>query len=295
MDPIWLEHYPNDVPKSIAYPVIPVTDLWDKACSQFPDRPMLSFEGFVLTFRELMNKAASFATSLHDIGIRPGDRVAILMPNLPSYVIAFLGILKAGAIVAQINPLYVAREIEYTLNNAEPRAIVTASLRALPCYDQLKRALANTPSVEHVIVTSVGDGLPPLKRLLYNLFKGGLREKRAVDKDHLRFAQLVGIEPAPPRFPVNPKEDTLLLQYTGGTTGVSKGAELTHANIVANIFQGRAILTPRVKDGEEIALLALPLFHQFGAFVCILALQAAATIVALPNPHPHNHRSGDDL
>ncbi|MHA2369563.1 MAG: long-chain-fatty-acid--CoA ligase [Candidatus Hodarchaeales archaeon] len=289
MDPIWLDHYPNEVPKSIDYPVIPVTDLWDKACSQFPDRPMISFEGFRLTFRELMIKAESFATSLHDLGIRRGDRVAILMPNLPSYVIAFLGIIKAGAIVTQINPLYVAREIEYTLNNAEPQAIVTASLRALPCYEQLKRALPNAPSVEHVIVTSVGDGLPPLKRLLYNLFMGGLREKRAIDKGHLRFTQLVNIEPAPPRFPVNPRDDTLLIQYTGGTTGVSKGAELTHANIVANIFQGRAILTPRIKDGEETALLALPLFHQFGAFVCILAFQAAATIVALPNPRDISH------
>jgi long-chain acyl-CoA synthetase len=289
MDPIWLENYPADVPKTIDYPVVPVTDLWDKACSQFPDRVMLSFEGFRLTFRELMNKAESFATSLHDLGIRRGDRVAILMPNLPSYVIAFLGIVKVGAIVTQINPLYVAREIEYTLNNAEPRAIVTVSLRALPCYDHLKKVLVNTPSVEHVIVTSVGDGLPPLKQFLYNLFMGGLREKREIAKDHLRFARLVNVEPSPPRFPVNPREDTLLLQYTGGTTGVSKGAELTHENIVANVFQGRAILTPRVKDGEEIALLTLPLFHQFGAFVCILALQAAATIVALPNPRDISH------
>ncbi|MFZ5818096.1 MAG: long-chain-fatty-acid--CoA ligase [Bacillota bacterium] len=258
----WLKHYPEGVrPSGIEYPKIPLFALLDQAAEKYPDRPATYFYGRRLTYRQLAGSANRFANALRLLGVGRGDRVMLMMPNCPQFVIAFYGILKSGATVIQTNPLYVEREIEYQANDSRARVIVTVDM-LLP---RVLNARPNT-GLQHVIATRL-KGEPPIG---HELISFEMAMQAASDAD--------------PKVEVDPMEDVAVFQYTGGTTGPSKGAMLTHHNLVTNVVQLNEWLNPleAPADGERI-LTILPLFHSYGMTVCMnMGIYRGAELILLP-------------
>jgi long-chain acyl-CoA synthetase len=241
--------------------------------------PALDFYGRRLTYRELDRSANRFADALTRLGVRKGDRVAVMLPNVPQAVIAYYGALRVGAVVVQVNPLYVEREIEQQVRDAEARVLVALDL----FYPRVAAVRANA-GLEAVIVTSVRDALPWHLALLYPL--KAWREGTAVSVPKAPGvydfqALLAGADDEAPGVEVTP-DDLALLQYTGGTTGVPKGVMLTHRNLVANTLQCRAWM-PSLRDGAEVFLGVIPFFHVYGMTACMnLAIATGGLIVLLP-------------
>jgi long-chain acyl-CoA synthetase len=256
----WLKHYPAGVRAQLEYPAVPMTRFLDQTAATRPDAPAIDFYGRKLTYRQLYGAANKCANALKALGVQPGDRVALMMPNCPQYVIGYFGILKAGAVVAQVNPLYVEREIEYLCNNAGAKLMLVADV----LYPKVAAALPNT-GVKTVLV-------------------GRLKGDVPLGPEASSFE--AAIEAAPhtdPGVPITP-EMVAVLQYTGGTTGVSKGAMLTHANLVANVIQTAEWFGPGQVDGEARKFLTiLPLFHSYGMTVCMnFGIQQGAELILLP-------------
>ncbi len=269
MEKIWLKHYPPGVPHTIDLdPRESLVDILERACEEFSDRPAYSNLGRTITFAELDNLSKRFASCLQvDLGLKPGDRVALMMPNLLQYPIALFGILRAGMVVVSVNPLYTSSELQHQLQDSEARAIVVLANSAAT----VARAMDNS-SIEHVIVTEVGDMLGFPKRQLINFVVRFI--KRMVPSyrfpDALRFLDALK---NPDSLYTRPEKltgaDTACLQYTGGTTGRSKGATLSHSNLVANVRQINTWLGGYSERGREIALAPLPLYHVY-ALTCNL-------------------------
>jgi long-chain acyl-CoA synthetase len=245
----------------------------------------LAFLGRTITYAALADAVDRFAGALHGHGVRKGDRVALILPNCPQNVIAFFAVLRIGGVIVQHNPLYTPSELRHQLCDSGATVAIV--------YDGAYRRLAeirDETDLRHVIVTSLADYLPSGKRLALRLPFAGVREKREQlivelpeDADVLHFARLLhtpaGTTPA---AELVPDRDLALLQYTGGTTGVPKGAMLTHRNLVANAHQACA-WDADVRRGEEIVLAALPMFHVYGLTMCLtMPILSAATIVLLP-------------
>ncbi len=263
-EPIWLKHYDKGVPHHIDYPSIPVHALLERTAERFPDRVATDFFNATLTYRQLLEQANRFAAALQGLGVKKGDRVAIVLPNSPQYVVAFFGILKAGGIAVNHNPLYTAAELEHQLNDAGCTAAVILDL----VYPKLQEILPRT-RLRQVIVTRIQDGMPWYLRPLVQLKqrKEGQAVRVLYGPTTHRWTRLLKEAPATPKpVPVEP-DDVALFQYTGGTTGVPKGAMLTHRNLVANMHQVRAWMADLAKDGEEVTLCALPFFHVYGMTV----------------------------
>jgi len=288
----WLKHYDQGVPASLDYPDITLNDLFAEAVRTYPDRLATKFVlryllggrvmvGGTLTYRELGTLVERLAAALSRLGVRAGDRVALMLPNSPHYVIAFFAVMRLGAIVVNINPTYTARELKAPLIDSSARAIVLLNL----FYPRLKQIRAETP-VQHVVVAHVDDVLRfPFKQLVR------ARQRKEADwvdvsgEDVHLFAHLLNTADAPPPVSVQPDE-IALLQYTGGTTGVPKAAMLTHRNLVCNTTQVRAWLTSGVEGGERV-MAAIPFFHVYGMTVCLLyGVAMAAELVIVPNPRP---------
>jgi long-chain acyl-CoA synthetase len=259
-------------------------ELLSDAARRLPEREALVFAvpaaGRLFTsstsFRDLDRLVDRFAASLQRLGIRVGDRVAISLPNCPQFVIALLGAARAGAVAVPFNPLYSAREVGLQLRDSGARAMVVLD-RFLPQV----RASREGTALEHVVVTGLKEHFPPALRLLYTLTRG-LRERAPrLCPGELRFRDLLAEgEPGPTAVA---EDDTAVLLYTGGTTGVSKGVELTHRNLVVNAEQNRAWAA--IGDGVDRALVALPLFHAFGLTCGLnLGMLAGVTQVLFPNP-----------
>jgi len=287
MERPWHRHWPDGVPRSIEYPRIPLHQILRDTARAHGDRTATIFYGARLTYRELDEKADRFAAGLRGIGVRKGDRVGVIMPNSPMYVIAFFGVLRAGATVVQTNILYKARELEEEYADAGATVVVTLDL-FLP---NLLKARPKT-HVKHVVVADVKDFLPGLLAALYPI-----KKKRDLKKEghwplmipaepwvH-RFQDLLASRPEPGKEPpVDPETDVAVLQYTGGTTGTPKGAMLTHYNLVANVHQGVSWV-PFSKPGEEVMMAALPMFHVFGLTVAMLvSVKLGAAMILHPNP-----------
>jgi len=216
-----------------------------------------------LNYRQLNDDANRMANALAGLGVQKGDRVALLLPNCPQFVIAYYGALKLGAIVVAFNPLYSPREIEHQLNDCEAKVIIVLSL----FYKNLAEARAKT-KVEHVVVAYIKEYLPPISRLLFTLLKEkkeGHRPKIGKPQNiHLFQDLLKKNEPKPRAVDVKP-EDIAMFQYTGGTTGVSKGVVAMHRNVVANTYQGKAWTTEiGVREGKDTMIGVMPLFHAYG-------------------------------
>ncbi len=277
----WHRWYDPGVPFTLAYPEWTLPDLLRRSVTRFPQHRALLFYGARLSFRELDALTSRFAVALRSLGVRPGDRVALMLPNIPQAIIGYYGALKAGAIVVQINPLFVSREIEAQLADSGSETILV--------LDRLYRRVAavkdRTP-LKHILVTSIRDFLPLGKRLLYDV-KARLDGHRVhVEKQHQVFDFLTLVKAAPDDDPVPlpvPRPDDLaLLQYTGGTTGVSKGVMLSHRNVVTNAFQGR-YWVPDFREGHEVFLGVVPFFHVYGLSTCQhIAMMTGSTVILLP-------------
>ncbi|MDT4943014.1 MAG: long-chain acyl-CoA synthetase, partial [Pseudonocardiales bacterium] len=281
----WLRWYATGVPDQLQIPDAPLPRLLEDAARDFPRRTALAFLGRTVTYRELADAVDRFAGALHGLGVRKGDRVALILPNCPQQVIAFFATLRVGGVVVQHNPLYTPSELRHQLTDSGATVAVVYD----GAYARLAQAREGT-EVRHVVVTSLAEYLPSGKRLALRLPFAGMREKRdqlitelPPDADVLHFARLLHTPAhAVAAEEIDPARDLALLQYTGGTTGLPKGAMLTHRNLVANAYQALA-WDPDVERGNEVVLAALPVFHVYGLTMCLtMPILAAATIVLLP-------------
>lgn len=265
MEKPWLKHYEEGVPHTLEYPQKILSVLLQEVAEKHGEKPAIFFFGRILTFDQLNCLIDRFAAILHHLGIGKGDRVAIVLPNLPQYPIVHYAIMRLGAVIVPVNPLYVERELKYQLNDSGAKAAIVLNL----VYPRLKAIRAET-SLENIIVTSVKDYLPPLLKLLYRFKerkKGTVARVKKEPGVHFFMELMKQKLPSAPEVKVS-VNDVAMFLYTGGTTGVSKGTVLTHENLVANAFQTRSWVSD-IRDGEEVILSALPFFHSYGMTTCM--------------------------
>jgi len=285
LEKIWLARYPTDVPAEIdpdRYSSL--MELFENSMARNADRPAFINMGETMTFRQLEQRSRAFAAYLqHQLKLKKGDRVALMMPNLLQYPIALFGILRAGMVVVNINPLYTPRELEHQLNDSGASAMVIVSNFA----HTLEKVVFNTP-VKHVILTRMGDQLSAAKGTMVNFVVKYI--KRLVPKYHLPDAisfrsVLQQGKQMPYVRPELDRGDLAFLQYTGGTSGVSKGAMLTHRNLLANLTQIRAAYGSLLHEGNDLVVTALPLYHIFALLVnCLLFIEMGGQNLLITNP-----------
>lgn len=276
----WFSSYPEEIPHSIDYPNISLPQLLINSAKEFPDNDAVKFMGKRVKYKNLLEYTYQFANALKNMGVKKGDRVAIMLPNSPQAIISYYGALMIGAIVVQNNPLYTERELEHQLSDSGSETIITLDL----LYPRIANVKALT-RLKRIIVTSIKDFLPFPKNMLYplKLKKEGKIIEIPNDKDIYHFNQLLKISSSTPLVPdINPQDDLALLQYTGGTTGLAKGVMLTHANLVTNVVQESYWLY-RATRGKEKFLGALPFFHVFGmTTVMNFSIYLGGTIILVP-------------
>ncbi len=275
----WFKFWPKGVSKTIEYPNVPLSELLRNTAKKHPDHVAIVFLGKKITYRELDVLTDKFATALHSMGVKKGDTVALFLPNIPQFIISYYGALKIGAVVTAISPLAKEREVEFQLNNSEAETLV--------CLDVLYptvKAVRERTKLKQIIVASIKEYLPPAKALLGTLLKKvpSLKVSREPGV-HFFKETLEKHPPQPPEVKMNPKEDLAALQYTGGTTGVPKGAMLTHLNLVSNAAMCAEWL--QGKEAEDIFLTVLPLFHIYGMTTSMNGpIYLAGTMILLPRP-----------
>ena len=281
---IWHKSYDPGVPKQIEFEDLTIPQFLDNSAARFPDSPALLFLNSELTYRELKREADGLAAALSDLGVKKDSRVAIHLPNLPQTVISFLATLKLGAQAVMTNPLYTPREIEHQWNDAGCELAITADF----LYEQTLRDIRHKLPVRNFIIASVTDYLRfPIKQLApIKLRKADPPRIAKVSPGpgiHFFRRLIRSTVSSPPEVQIN-LDDVALLQYTGGTTGVAKGAMLTHRNLSFNVQQNRAWF-PNLEGGREVFLGVLPYFHVFGLTVSfLLPLYVGAAMVLMPNP-----------
>ena len=284
MEKVWLKSYPKGVPAEIdPSEFMSVGEVFERSCREFAERDAYVCMGEAITYAELDRLSAAFAAYLQSVlGLAPGSRVAIMMPNVLQYPVAMFGALRAGYTVVNCNPLYTPRELEHQLNDSGAEVIVVLENFA----STLQRVIERT-SVRHVVVTALGDLLPAPKGWIVNLVVRHV--KKMVPSFDLpsavRFNETIKLGRGHTLNPVNVvHEDISFLQYTGGTTGVAKGAMLTHRNIVSNMMQADAWIRPFM-SGPQIVITALPLYHIFALTAnCLVFLKLGATNILITNP-----------
>ncbi len=282
-DKPWLQHYAEDVPAQIDLGQYrSVVDILEQACETFRDRPAFENFGTTLDYAELDRLSRNFAATLQAKGLAPGDRIAIMMPNLLQYPVALFGALRAGLVVVNTNPLYTKRELRHQLVDSGARAIVVVDN-----FAHVLEAVKDEVPVEFVFTTAIGDMVNFPKGALINFMLKYVRKAvpayRLPGSERLLDAVAAG-EKLPLRKPDTGFEDIAFLQYTGGTTGVAKGAMLTHRNMVANMLQAKAWLG-NLSDGEEVIITALPLYHIFALTAnCLVFMSLGGLNVLISNP-----------
>ncbi len=279
MERPWLKFYDEGVPHVLTYPPITVLDFLWRSAERYPQQVATVFLGARLTYRKLEQQVIRFAAGLAELGVSRGDRVAIVLPNCPQTIIAYYATLSLGAVAVLTNPLYVERELIHQWRDAGAEtAIILDQL-----WPRVEKVRHQT-SLKRVIVTGIQDYLPFPKNLLYPLKARRDGTWTAVPRQAgvIRFKRLVSHAPTPPRVDLFP-DDLACLQYTGGTTGLPKGAMLTHGNLVASVTQIRQFLLQGHRDAADKAIAILPLFHAYGmSGVMNLGIHLAATLVLLP-------------
>jgi long-chain acyl-CoA synthetase len=276
----WLDHYDEGVPRQLSYPHATVPHLLEYAASHSPEAVCLVYAGHQLSYAQVKEAVDRLASGLAELGIKPGDRIGLLLPNLPSFVIAYFAALKLGGIVVAINPQYTPREIAIRLNDAEIQALF--ALRSL--VPAVKEAQAGTP-LRCVIVVEETDPFPPPVEAQY--IAPPLRSPSppgGKGEDVSFRALLTGNQSTPlPSIDLQP-QDWALFQYSGGTTGEPKAAMASHRNLIANVCQFRSWLVNTV-DGQEVFLVAIPLYHVYGMVLgMLLAIYMRSAMVLIPNP-----------
>ena len=289
----WLAAYPQGVPADIdPTQYASLVALMDEAFRQYADRVAYSFMGKDISFAQTDALSRAFAAYLQGQGLVKGDRVAIMMPNVPQYPVVVAAVLRAGFVVVNVNPLYTPRELEHQLNDSGTTTIIVLENFA----NTLELVLPKT-KVQNIVVASIGDLLGGLKGWITNLVVR--KVKKMVPDYHLpgavAFNQAIAIGRAKPFIPVDiTLEDTAFLQYTGGTTGVAKGAVLSHGNICANMMQGAEWIQNQLTPGKEVVTAALPLYHVFALTVNLMIfMQAGARILLITNPRDMKSFIGD--
>ena len=283
MEKTWLKRYPPGVPAEIGPVSGSLGDLFEQSVAAYADRTAFLSMGRSLSYAELGRLARDFAAYLRSIGIAPGARIALMLPNILQYPVGLFGALRAGCIVVACNPLYTPRELEHQLKDSGAEAIVV-----LENFAHVLAEVIGRTAVRHVVVTSVGDLLGPVKGACVDFairhvkrkvpsyrLPGAVRFKAAM-------AAGAGLPLEPPT--VRP-EDVALLQYTGGTTGLSKGAMLTHGNLLSNLAQAHAWIAPFLRQEGELIVTALPLYHVFALTAnCLTFLKVGAANLLIANP-----------
>lgn len=284
----WLSAYPEGVPADIDVDQYPsLVHLMEESFATYATRPAFSFMGKETSYAQTDSLSQAFAAYLQSLGLAKGDRVAIMMPNVPQYPVVVAGILRAGYVVVNVNPLYTARELEHQLKDSGATAIVIIENFA----HTLEQCIAHTP-VKHVVLAAMGDMLGLLKGAIVNYVVRNVKKMVPAYKlpQAVRFNEAIarGARGSFKRPDLQP-DDVALLQYTGGTTGVSKGAVLLHRNIIANALQSEAWNDPVMKkvpaDEQSTSICALPLYHIFAFTVnMILGLRTGGKMILIPNP-----------
>jgi long-chain acyl-CoA synthetase len=288
----WIHSYQEGVPAHLDIPDKPLTWLLDKTANQYPSQTALIYYGTKITYAQLSNLANRFAIGLQQLGVQPGDRVALALPNIPQFPIAFYGALRAGAVVVPTNPLYTEREMQHQLLDSGAKFLIM-----LDSFYHVIRNIKQKTALVHVIVTSPADFLPLHLRMLYPLSQKRNSKtpqppalsKEEIDQDPtlhqmqpmLKLHNQGSIELF--NLPASAKSNDLaVLQYTGGTTGLSKGAMLTHGNLLANAYQTHA-WTPEARTGKEITLCVAPFFHCYGLTAGMnLSILGVSTMILVP-------------
>ncbi|HZD38025.1 MAG TPA: AMP-binding protein, partial [Actinomycetes bacterium] len=276
----WLDSYPPGVPDHVEVPQGSLARLLADAARDFPHAPALHFEGRTTSYAELAEQAWRLAGALAGIGVTKGTRVGLILPNSPQVVVAFFATLRLGGVVVLNNPIYTESELEHQLSDAGVEVVICLDL----LYGRVK-PLRERLGIREVVVTSMLDELPVLKRVLAPYTKRGRQASATLSKDEpvLRWRELLRrVEEKPPEAEVDAATDLALLQYTGGTTGLAKGVMLSHSNLLANVEQVRAWF-PDADPGHEVMMAVLPFFHVYGLTVCLLlGVRLCAALVLLP-------------
>jgi len=278
----WLAHYDKGVPHAIDYPKAPLYHFLEESARKYPDKPCTIFKGAVISYKEMNEITDRLAAALADMGVKKGDRVGIFMPNTPQFVMAYFGILKAGGVVVATNPLYTPAEIEYQASDAGIEVMFVMT----NFYKTIKAAQPKT-KIKKLIVTNLKETLPPVLRVLFTLAKekkGGFKIEGALGENEYWMQDLLAkYEPSGrPKLEIA-SEDTALFQYSGGTTGVSKGAVASHFNVVADTLQIKSWMV-NINEGNEIVLMGIPLFHVYGMVAGMhFGMASGASLVMIPN------------
>ncbi|MDR3425069.1 MAG: long-chain fatty acid--CoA ligase [Alphaproteobacteria bacterium] len=276
----WAKKYPASIDWNAPLPARPLYGILDDAVRDFPDQVFIDFLGKNYTYREINDLVARVARGLQDLGIAKGERVGLMLPNSPYYIVLYFAALRLGAVVVNFNPLYAAREVEQQVRDSGCRFV--AAIDRPDIYGKLTPLLAQS-CLEKIIVCRMAEILPPLLSSLYPIFK--YRDVIHVhdDSHNIDFARLTANDGAFTPAVIDPENDLAVLQYTGGTTGTPKGAMLTHANLSINVVQS-GLLFPGLKRGQEAMMAVLPFFHIF-ALTAILNITVwlAGKIILLPS------------
>ena len=264
----WFNAWPADVPKNIKYPAVPLHGILQKTAENYPANVAIAYDGKEITYAQLDSLSNQFAHALIKLGVKKGDKIAIFLPNIPQFIIAYFGILKAGAVATAISPLHREREVEYQLCDSKAGTII--ALDSL--YAIVDNVWAKT-KLKNMIVTSLDEQASK---------KASISSKPNV----WTFPQLIKEAPETPlKIEINPYEDLAVLQYTGGTTGTAKGAMLTHTNLISNAIMFAAWIKGKV--AQETFLTALPLFHIYGMTTSMtVPISLAAKMVLMPKFEP---------
>ena len=282
----WHKNWPPNMPKTIQYPLTPLHELLEMSAEKHPTQPAIYFMGKTLTYQELSEYVDHFAAALDKLGVKQGDRVAIYLPNIPQYIISFYATSKIGAINTAVSPLYRERELEHQINNSGAETLIYLDL-----LHPVVTKILDKVKLKNLIAASIGEYLPSAKRIIGGLL--GKVPKHKIPPDagvHLFKPLLESVLPDPPDVKIDPTEDLVALQYTGGTTGTPKGAMLTHYNLVSNAVCCAYWLygqdAPNIET-KDVFLTALPLFHIYGMTTAMNApIYMAGTMVMLPRPDP---------
>jgi len=279
MEKPWFKFYDDGVPRTVEIPPVTMPHFFDEAVRRYPSHPVAIFFGKKFSYRDMDAMVNRFAARLAELGVKKGDRIALILPNLPQYPVCHFAAMKLGAIIVPTNPLYVERELENQLKSSGAETVVVLDL----LFPRLMRVKAAT-AVKNIIVAGVKDYLPQPLKSLYPIkqWREGHRVKIDRGPGVYFFTELMkGDGALPPKVDVKP-EDIAIFMYTGGTTGISKGAVLTHRNLVANVTQIRHWLRD-LREGGEVILSALPFFHSYGMTACLhLGVVLASTLILIP-------------
>ena len=276
---IWEKSYPDDIDWHAPLTPRTMPDLMDEAARKYAALPAIDFLGRIYNFTEVADLVNRAAKGLQSQGIGKGDRVGLMLPNCPAMVISYYAVLRAGGTVVNFNPLYAEAEIREQIEDSACEVLITLDMPLI--YDKAAKMLGST-QLKTIVLASLAEQLPFPKSLLYRLFKKKDIAPMPSDGRHLSFRELCATDGKPATIDINPEVDIAVLQYTGGTTGLPKGAMLTHANLTTNVQQA-TYLFPKTEFGKEVLIGVLPLFHVFAMTVVMnFSIFAGAKMILLP-------------